>query len=79
MSRYLDPRAPVEFTASQVNELKTQPAIVKYQQLRDSLARNLRDVFGTIKKRERNEVPRYVPEGWGSTQESKDKPAKDWH
>src|SRR5689334_12999632 len=48
MSRYVDPRAPVALTESEVNNLKTHTTIVKYRELRDSLSRTLRTTYGTI-------------------------------
>lgn len=50
MSRFVDPRAPVGLTESQVSDLKTDPRVVQYRALRDSLSKTLRDTYGTIEK-----------------------------
>jgi len=52
MSRFVDPRAPVGLTDSQVNNLENDSRIVKCREIRNTLAQNLRSQFGTIKKAE---------------------------
>ena len=52
MSRFVDPRAPVGLTDSQVNSLQNNPRVVQYREIRDSLSKTLRSTFGTIKKAE---------------------------
>lgn len=48
MNRYVDPRAPTELSASDVDTLKTHPDIVRARQLRDSLSKDIRAEFSTI-------------------------------
>jgi Protein of unknown function (DUF3435) len=56
MSRYVDPRAPTDISDLKLNELKTDPSIVKYRQLRDKLSQDIRAEFGTIKKSEGTKI-----------------------
>jgi len=50
ISRYVDPRAPTELSDSNLDVLKTHPDIVRARQLQDSLSKDIRAEFGTIKK-----------------------------
>ena len=48
MSRYVDPRAPIDISDLKLNELKTDPS--------DNLLRDIRAEFGTIKKSEGTKI-----------------------
>jgi hypothetical protein len=50
ISCYVDPRALIELSNSNLNILKTYLDIVRARQLRDSLLKDIRTEFGTIKK-----------------------------
>lgn len=50
MSRYVDPRAPTELTAQQLDELRAHPDILQLRQRRDDLSREVRRQFGTLKQ-----------------------------
>src|SRR5271170_3170345 len=50
MSRFVDPRAPVDLPESEVNKLKTHVDIVKLRQLQDSYSQAIRDKYGSIGK-----------------------------
>jgi hypothetical protein len=56
MSRYVNPRAPTDISDLKLNELKINPDIVKYRQLRDNLSRDIRAEFSTIKKSEGTKI-----------------------
>ena len=52
MNRFIDPRAPVGLTDSQVNCLKINLRVVQCREIRDNLSKTLRQTYGTIKKAE---------------------------
>jgi len=52
MSRYVDPRAPIEPTSEEIDALKADSGIVHLRELRDQLSREVREESGTIKKAE---------------------------
>jgi hypothetical protein len=50
MSRFVDPRAPVDLPEREVNKLKTHTGIVKLRQLQDGYFQTIRDKYGAIGK-----------------------------
>jgi hypothetical protein len=50
MSRFVDPRAPVDLPETEVNKLKTHADIVKLRQLQDGYSQAIRDQYGAIGK-----------------------------
>jgi hypothetical protein len=50
MSRFIDPRAPVDLPESEVNKLKTHADIVKLRQLQDSYSQAICEQYGQIGK-----------------------------
>jgi hypothetical protein len=50
MSRFVDPRAPVDLPETEVNKLKTHADIVKLRQLQDGYSQAIRDKYGAIGK-----------------------------
>ncbi|PNP56824.1 hypothetical protein THARTR1_03122 [Trichoderma harzianum] len=52
MSRYVDPRAPIELTSDEAAKLRLDPEVGKLKELRDQLSKEIRSESGTIKKAE---------------------------
>ncbi|KAF5603959.1 hypothetical protein FPCIR_1080 [Fusarium pseudocircinatum] len=52
MSRYVDPRAPIELTSDEAAKLRLDPEVRKLKELKDQLSKEIRSESGTIKKAE---------------------------
>lgn len=55
MSRDIDPRAPTQLTEDEVNDLKTHPLMVELRQRRDTLSKEARKIYGTLRNAEKAE------------------------
>ena len=53
MSRYVDPRALIELSVSNLNALKTYPDIMRSRQLWDGLLKDIRAEFNMIQNKKK--------------------------
>src|SRR5271156_3059982 len=57
MSRDIDPRAPTQLTASDIDALKVHPLIIELRERRDALSREIQRTHKTLKNAEASGDP----------------------